>query len=375
MAKSPYITYSRALKKLAAPKLAQSDQSLTELVDGVAHELNDNIAVALGHVQLLKLKNKDENVTERLNRIEKSMFKCGEVIRAIQEYAGRTNLKAETTISISEALLAALEFDETNWREAASQKNLTIVSIIEKGKSTVNADESDLKTAISHLIQNAVDASPNKGTIEIRVKSGEGLTFLSVTDDGDGMSDNIKCKIYEPFFSTKKSKGSGLGLTIVQSIVARCGGSLGFNDHHPSGTIFTLSFPLVSKAEAGTDDRENETAEKRILIVDDDEEVRNVLSDMLEIEGIRAENCSDACSAMELLEKASFNMMITDLGMPGMSGYELAQYVREKYKDIEVVLLTGWGNSLKKDGKKIEGVRAIISKPFRLNDVLELVRN
>ena len=375
MTKSQYRTDSRVIRKLTRPESAQIEQSLSELVDGVAHELNNNVAVALGHVQLLKLKNKDDNITEGLNRIEKSMFKCGEVIKAIRSYAGRPNLKTETTIAISESLMAALELDETSWKETGSQKNLTIVSIIEEGSRTINSDGGDLITALSHLIHNAVEASPKNGTIEIKVREEGDLALLSIADKGDGISDNLKLKIYEPFFTTKKSKISGLGLTIVQSIVARWGGRIGFSDNHPSGTIFTVSFPLAIDRTADGKNAKKKAAEKRILIVDDDEEVRNVLGDMLAIEGVRAENCSNAYSALQLLEKGAFNMVITDLGMPGMSGYDLAEYVREKYKDVEIVLLTGWGNSLKKDGKEVKGVRAIISKPFRLNDVLELVRN
>ncbi len=375
MTKSSFLADTRTIKKVTAPKPVSQDQCLTELVDGVAHELNNNIAVALGHVQLLKLENHDEKVAERFKRIEKSMFKCGEIIKSIQEYVGRPNLKSESAVSISEVLIAAMEFDGTSWKETASQKNLTIVAIIEKGRIAVNADESDLITAISQLIHNAVEASPKKGTIEFKVKAVGDLALLSIADEGDGIGNKIKFKIYEPFFSTKKSKGSGLGLTIVQSIVARWGGRIGFSENRPTGTIFKISFPLAAQTDAADENSKCKTAERRILIVDDDEEVRNVLADMLEIEGFRAEKCADAYSAMGLLEKGTFNMMITDLGMPGMSGYDLAEYAREKYKGIEIILLTGWGNSLKKDDKKLKGVRAVISKPFRLQEVLELVRN
>ncbi len=375
MTKSISQADSRVIRTLIPADSALNYQSLAELVDGVAHELNNNIAVALGHVQLLKLKNKDENVTEGLNRIEKSIFKCGELIKAIQEYAGGPNLKTETPVAISDSLVAALGLDETSWKENASKKNLTIVSIIEEECGTINSDKSDLITAISHLIHNAVDASPNNGTIEITVRDKEDLAQLSISDKGNGISDKLKLKIYEPFVSTKKSKVSGLGLTIVQSIVARWGGRIGFSNSIASGTTFTVSFPLISNKNEVDKVAGKKAAEKRILIVDDDEEIRNVLGDMLKIEGFQAENCSNAYSAMELLENAHFDMVITDLGMPGMSGYDLADYVREKYKDTEIVLLTGWGNSLKRDGKELKGIKAIISKPFRLNDVLELVRN
>ncbi len=374
MAKSSFITSSGTKNQMAAVKPAQRDQSLSELVDGVAHDLNNNIAVALGYVQLLKLKNKEGNVTEGLTRIEKSLFKCGEVIKALQEHSAQASLNLEATIDLQDVLLAALDIDETGWKEFVFSKKLNIKSAGAQNNIFVRGNKKDLVTAISHLIHNAVDASPRKGTVEIKVGSDKELAYVAVADKGKGIRESVKAKIYEPFFSTKKTKGSGLGLTIVQSIVSRSGGRIGFDDNHPAGTIFTVSFPMVAGADEVLIEEAGMVSGKRILIVDDDEEVRNVLHDMLGIEGFQSEVCSDATGAMELLEKGTFNLMITDLGMPGMSGYDLAEYVRDRYKEIEIVLMTGWGNSFKNDRKKISGVRAVIAKPFHLNEILQLVR-
>jgi len=377
MSRSPFRPASRIVKKSTTSKPHYKDAALAELIDGVAHELNNSMAIALGHVQLLKLKNKDESVKEGLNRIEKSLFKCGGIIRAIQEYTGQPNAEVESAVSLSEVLTDALEFDETNWKETAATKNLTIFSFIPTADCSVNADQDDLVIAISHLIHNAVDTSPKNGSIEININVQDELANLTIADKGKGIKEELRKRIFEPFFSTKKTKGSGLGLTIVQSIVSRFGGRMGFASNAPNGTIFTISFPLVEPVvteNSSTISLKKET-EKRILIVDDDAEVRNVLNDMLLIEGHRAENCADAYGALEMLEKGSFTMMITDLGLPGMSGYDLAEHVRDKYKDIEIVLLTGWGNNIKKDGRKLEGVKAVIPKPFRLNQVLDLVRS
>ncbi len=368
---------SQIIKKTTAPKVPDKGAILADLIEGVAHDLNNNMAIALGHVQLLKLKNKDESLTEALNRIEKSMFKCGDMIKAIQKYAGQANAEAEFIVNLSEVLKIALESDETNWKEAAAKKNLTIIPIIKTAECSVKADLHDLVTALSHLILNAVEASPKNGAIEAKISVQDELAGLSIADCGRGIDEKLKLKICEPFFSTKKTEGAGLGLTIVQSIVSRYGGRIGFAPNSPKGTIFTLNFPLAEQEETENlrTISEKERTEKRILVVDDEVEVRNVLNDMLLLEGYRAENCSDAYVAMEMLEKGSFNILITDLGLPGMSGYDLAEHVHNNYKYIEIILLTGWGNSLKKGAGKLKGVKAIISKPFRLNQVLDLVRS
>lgn len=356
---------------------SEKQSGLIELIEGVAHELNNNLAIALGHVQLLKLKITDASLAEGLNRIEKSMFKCGGVIKAIREYAGGPFQVTGRIVSMAKVLKDALDTDETGWKDAAVKKNLTIVISGEYDRDTIKAEAMDLVTALSQLLHNAVDASPKNGRIEISIGTRGELITLSIADQGKGISENHKVKIYEPFFTTKKEKGAGLGLTIVQSIASRFGGRTGFAPNSPKGTKFSISFPL---AEATVADELLESVEDkkggmRILIVDDDIEVRNVLSDMLLLEGFKADISTDAYNAMEMLEKGRFDMMITDLGMPGMSGYDLAEHVRDKHKDIQIVLMTGWGNSFNQKAKKIKGIKAVIAKPFHLNQILDLVRN
>jgi CheY-like chemotaxis protein len=222
-----------------------------------------------------------------------------------------------------------------------------------------------------------VDASSGGGKIDIGCGQRNGKATISVADHGSGIAEDLKTKIYEPFFTTKKRKGAGLGLTIVQSIVSRFGGGVNFRGNKPTGTVFTVSFPLAEsvKVADNTNSEKEDSLKRRILIVDDDDEIRKVLSEILSIEGYVAEDCPDAYSAMEILEKRTYRMVITDLGMPGMSGYDLAEYIHDKYKSIDIVLLTGWGTSLKKGGKELRGVKAVLSKPFRLAQVLDLVRN
>lgn len=355
-------------------KLDNQDFGLAEVIKKAAYELNSSLAIALGQVQLLKLKNKESSATEGLNRLEKSLYKCAGVIETIQEYSGQTVVATRAITNLSEVLKHTLESEKTSWKDAASQKNLTLVSVIESDQCTVRAEEMDLVQAVSHLVHKAVKASPRNCSIDIRVGLTDELATLSIADCGKGISKEKT--MYDPSFKKQYTKGAEPGMTTVRSIMSRFGGRLEFAPNSPKGTIVTISIPQIqdrlrndywkSRKERGTD--------KRILIVDDDAEVRNVLCDMLMIEGFRAETSPDAYSALELLEKGNYSLMITDLGMPGMSGLDLAEHAREKYKSLEIVLLTGWYNSLEKQGRKLPRVKAVISKPFRLNQILDLVR-
>lgn len=364
-------------EKLPKTIIQKNNPALTELIEGVAHELNNIVAIVLGNVQLIKLKNHDESVTEGLDRIEKSIIKSSGLIKAIQQYAGNNEHTSKSIINFSEALITAMEFDETSWKEEASEKDLTIHTTIQYKDCPINADMQELVSAISHLLHNAIEASPKNGTIGVSINVFDNMAVLAIADSGTGIAESIKLKIYEPFFSTKGTKGSGLGLTIVQSIVSRYGGRVGFSENKTGGTLFTVSFPVKGPVDSDSVDETkiDDKEIQRILIVDDDDEIRNVLMEMLLIEGFYPEHCPDAYCAMELLEKSKYDMIITDLGMPGMSGYDLAEYVQDKYENIQIVLLTGWGSSINKLGKNLKGVKAVLSKPFRLNQVLDLVRN
>lgn len=366
---------------LKSASLMSADKSPRELLPlladtiiGVSHELNNCIGIVLGNVQLLRLKDDHTESEENYNRIEKSLYHGASLIRQVQKFAEKTGRTSATSIEMSKLVSKAVETDESDWKTLASEKNLTLLTDLPECKLFVQADERDLITAISQLIKNAVEHAPPDSEVSIILRIEGTRCKVIVADSGQGIPEAFRHKIYEPFYSSKQEAGAGLGLTVVQSIALRHGGRVNFSSNKEKGTKFTLSFPLER-----IDDERIPTVDSyksqisHVLVVDDDKEICRVLCDILQLEGIETTACLSAYAALEAMQESTFQLVITDWAMPGMSGYELIAEIQSNYPNVQVALITGWGNELIEKQNQLSGLKAVIPKPFGLNDILSLV--
>jgi len=347
---------------------------LADTIIGVSHELNNCIGIVLGNVQLLRLRHVHTESEENYNRIEKSLYHGASLIRQVQKFAEKSGKTPATSLEMSELVSKAVETDESDWKTLASGKNLTLLTDLPECKLFVKADGRDLITAISQLIINAVEHAPPDSEVTIILRIEGTLCKVIVADSGQGIPAAFRLKIYEPFYSSKQEAGAGLGLTVVQSIALRHGGRVNFSSNEENGTKFTLSFPLER-----IDDERIPAADSykcrisQVLVVDDDREICRVLCDILNLEGIETTACLSAYAALEAMQESTFQLVITDWAMPGMSGYELIAEIQGNYPDVQVALITGWGHELVEKQNQLSGLKAVIAKPFALNDILELV--
>jgi two-component system cell cycle sensor histidine kinase/response regulator CckA len=232
---------------------------------------------------------------------------------------------------------------------------------------------------IDRIVQNAVEYAPVQSTVRVLLTAGEKQSTISVSDSGPGIPEGIQKKVFYPFFTTKSERGAGLGLAIVYGIVGRLGGKVTFECHEGAGTVFQVS--LNRDRGAGFKERSDSTRkvtkmEKlRVLVVDDDEQIREVLSDMLSMDGHTTTACPDGYAAIKSLETERFDVMITDLGMPGMSGLDLAGHAHEQYPKMPIAMITGWGMQLNHDEIAMKGILAVLPKPFHMKDVKALVQD
>ncbi len=366
---------------LKSESLLSTDKSPRELLPlladtiiGVSHELNNCIGIVLGNVQLLRLKDDHTESEENYNRIEKSLYHGASLIRQVQKFAEKSGKTPATSLEMSKLVSKAVETDESDWKTLASEKNLTLLTDLPECKLFVKADARDLITAISQLINNAVEHAPPDSEVSIILRIEGTRCKVIVADSGQGIPAAFRHKIYEPFYSSKQEAGAGLGLTVVQSIALRHGGRVNFSSNKENGTKFTLSFPLER-----IDDERIQTADSykcrisQVLVVDDDREICRVLCDILRLEGIETTACLSAYAALEAMQESTFQLVITDWAMPGMSGCELIAEIQSNYPDVQVALITGWGHELVEKQNQLSGLKAVIPKPFGLNDILKLV--
>lgn len=366
----------KAVEKSSA-KMAdlETTAALADMTSGVAHEFNNIIGGVVGRIQLIKLKLKDENLKSELDKIESMVMEGARTVKRIQEYTTGAKFKDLAPISLSRVVKDVLIAPRSNWKLKAASRDIDIVTNIAVSEGTVNGSAEDLIDVIGKLIENAVDFSPIGSEVEVSLTDSKNSYKLTVSDQGPGIPSNNKTRIFYPFFTTKSDRLSGLGLSIVHGIITRHGGSIKVLDNSPKGSIFEIQIPKAEVTKDETDITRTSKVQEflNILVVDDDDQIREVLRDILLMHGHTLTTCADGISALKEFKKQKFDLMITDLGMPGMSGMELAEQVHKDYPDLPIAMITGWGTQLDPEQVKENGILSVLSKPFHLKEIKELI--
>jgi len=190
--------------------------------------------------------------------------------------------------------------------------------------------------------------------------------LLYFTDTGHGIPDKIKINVFDPFFTTKGPKASGLGLSTSYGVIKRHKGDMKVESIKRKGTTFTITIPVPSEIPSEKErlkDSEKVSSQK-ILVIDDEEGVRDVLARILGDEGHRVSLAETGKKGLDKFKQGDFDLVLTDLGMPDMSGWELAKRIKKINPSLPVGLITGWAVPLTKEKMKEKGVDFVLSKPF-----------
>jgi signal transduction histidine kinase len=352
-------------------------RALGEMSGGVAHDFNNILGAILGRAQLLLEKVKDARTRKGIEVIEKAALDGAETVRRIQEF---TRIKADKSsfipIDLNEIVRDAIEYTKTRWENKAKSNGIYIKMIFEPGNiPDMMGDPTGLREVITNLIINAIDAMPGGGVIRILTSIKENLAFISVSDNGIGMSSEIKKRTFDPFFTTKGTSGSGLGLSICYGIISRHQGKITVDSREGEGSTFNIELPLNlpggEKPQLVTA-REG-TLSGTILVIEDDEKVRSVLSEILTDSGCNVDEAKSGREGLELFSVGEYDLVITDLGMQGMTGWDVAGEIKKRAPAIPVILITGWGSQISEDELNLHGIDFIISKPFMIDEVKETV--
>jgi CheY-like chemotaxis protein len=190
------------------------------------------------------------------------------------------------------------------------------------------------------------------------------------------MSEDVRRRAFDPFFTTKGARGTGLGLSVVYGIVSRHGGRVRIDSRENLGTTVTVNLPVFQGDTAVRPPEPGpvETGSARILVVDDEEELANMLADILRLDGKHVpEVVTNAQAALERLASDPPDLVFTDLGMPVVSGWELAAQARTLHPGLPVILVTGWGHQLDPDRVRESGVVGVVAKPYRIADIRKAI--
>jgi len=357
--------------------------ALGELASGVAHDFNNTLAGILGRAQLLLETSDPAKIESGLNIIIKTAKDGAKTVRRIQDFARQRRDHDFQPVDVRQLLVDVAEITRPRWKNRAEAANVYIaLDLLCTDGVVVMGDESELREVLVNLVFNAVDAMPQGGTLMMSAKEVKDAVEISVHDTGIGMSEETRLRIFDPFFTTKDELGMGLGLAVSYGIIRRHEGTVEVASQVGVGTTFRLRFPMAKYRGKEpmivglplTDSRPLQSSPTRILVVDDEEYVRDLLHDVLEQQGCEAVVARGGYQALSLFEKGEFDAVFTDVGMPGMNGWELSRILRQRNPGMPIAIITGWGEAVGSQEREAARVDWVMTKPFDTSQVVEIAR-
>ncbi len=371
---------------------AQKMEAIGTLAGGIAHDFNNILAGISGYVELAMMKASNQpEIRGYLSQIEKAAERAKELVRQILTFSRHSDAEKEPQ-DIAKIIDEALRL-----LRSTLPSSIVIKTYI-KPANPVLAELTDVHQIVMNLCTNAYHAMKETGgTLKIglwqqklagRKAGNAGVTpgvyvVLRVEDTGIGIKEEIISKIFEPYFTTKgKEEGTGLGLAVVHGIVKALKGAINVDSDLGKGTRFTVYLPALAHADAPVQKGNGEDIEefihgdgRRIMFVDDEEMICEIFEAMLKQWGFSVDVFQDGTSALDAMEKepGRWDLLITDMTMPGLNGAELIWKVRRIRPDIHVILCTGYSDMLTDEVIDGLALSAFLQKPVRRADIMAAI--
>jgi GAF domain-containing protein/anti-sigma regulatory factor (Ser/Thr protein kinase) len=378
-----YEERTRALGELGAAQdqLVRTEKlrALGEMASGVAHDFNNLLASILGRTQLLLERVQDVKLRQWLKVVERAALDGARTVRRLQDFTGIRRDQPAVAVDLNQIVQQVLETTESIWRQDGRWRGVEIGVETDLAPSLprVAGDPAELREAFTNLVLNAVDAMPEGGTLTLRTALAEGERVLvEVRDTGTGIPEHIREKIFDPFFTTKGPKGTGLGLSMAYGILQRHSGRITVESEEGRGTVFRLVFPATTSEPAAEGaplpaPPAGTPATLRCLVVDDEEEVAEVVSDILTTAGHTTVVARSGQEGVERLAGERFDVVFTDLAMPGLTGWQVARAVKDRAPEVPVVLMSGFGVEVAPEDLRTHGVDLVLAKPLQIHEVMQ----
>ena len=353
-------------------------RALGQMAGGLAHDFNNILVGILGYADmaLLDLAENPERVRGDLQCIVAGANDAAEAVRRLQSLYRRSDDTSDLTpVQLDDVVSVALALTRPRWKDQTQVHGVTIhVETRLRAPPLVLGNASELRRVVLNLIINAVEAMPEGGALTVSTGQNEEYSFISVRDTGIGMTAEQRTRVFEAFYTTKK--GSGLGLTVSLNIAERHGGEILVESTLGEGSAFIVRIPVlrdskrVVEREASYVDASTLPWEGlRVLVVDDEAAVRSLLARFLEREGQVVTTVDSGRECLTVLESESFDLLITDLGMPDVSGHQVARRAHELHPEMAVILTTGWGETITPEQLRDLKALGLLPKPFTHADL------
>jgi PAS domain S-box-containing protein len=327
-------------------RVAQKMESIGQLTGGMAHDFNNLLAIIVGNLDLLVPEVPGETGARRLQVAIGAAQRGVGLVKSLLALASKQPLLPAVV-----ELSSLVERITPLLRHALGQRVRFEVQLPETAVY-VKVDEAGLEAVLLNLSVNARDAMPKGGDLVLRVRAAQGLAYMAITDNGTGMPAAVLKRATEPFFTTKeRGHGTGLGLSMVAGFAKQSGGSMTIESTEGLGTTIEIALPQVLapapalpvQAIAPVAPAPAGTGPWRILVVDDEPEIASLVRDWLKQDGHTVVLAKNAADALTLLSIRAFDIMLTDIMMPGeLDGIQLADRVQGAYPAVRILLMSGY---------------------------------
>lgn len=367
---------------------AQRIDSIGNLAGGVAHDFNNILTSILGSTSIMKRKMKRDDQWYRfVDIVETAARRGASLTRQLLTFARKSTIEFRPVV-VNDIIEETLRLFERS-----IDKTISIRRELTDEVCIISGDDGQLQQSFLNLLINARDAMPEGGVVTVQsakvhleedrdanpeFRKGE-YVAVSITDTGVGMDSHVQQHIFEPFFTTKdQGKGTGLGLSVVYGVVNSHNGFISVRSEPNHGSQFTLHFPLVPVTEGirrHVRPSKLERGNESVLVIDDEKNVADVISGMLESLGYQTTVVDSGRKAINLYKKKRrFDIVILDINMPNMSGKETFARLKEIEPNVRVIISTGYSNRAMEDIPWRNAVEAFLQKPYQIEELSKTMR-
>ncbi len=370
---------------------SQKIQSIGTLAGGIAHDFNNILGIIIGYSSFLERGSEDKKkIMESSASITKAAERGAALVRQILTFARRTDVSFQP-LNLPDFIIELIPLLEETF-----PKVIKIRKIIEGNIPVIIADYTQMHQSLLNLCLNARDAMPSGGTLDIKLStvenaivkkhfitaSAERYVCISVSDTGVGMNADTRNRIFDPFFTTKeKGKGTGLGLSVVYGVMQTHHGFVDVESVEGKGSTFSLFLPVPSdleldRGQAGIKNSDIPGGTETILLVEDEELLRNMLRELLESKGYIIHAAVDGLEAVEFYKahQNKIDLVLTDMGLPKMTGVEAFGKLKEINPNVKVLLASGFFEPNIKSELYKTGIKGFLQKPYKPEEVLLKIR-
>ena len=322
-------------------------RALGEMANGIAHDFNSSLSPVLGYAELAaSTPDLPDDVRKWLDCIQTGARDAAAVVERLREfYRPETAGASVAAVNLHDVLRQIPELTRPKWQDEAQRagRSIEFASQVED-EMIVLGSASELRELFTNLVFNAVDAMPSGGQITLSARATAGFASVEVADTGVGMTEQVASRCFEPFFTTTKTEGTGLGLSVCHGIIQRHGGRIEIDTEPGRGTTFHILLPLAERAASAVpEEMSSSLPSHRVLYIDDDPRLRELVFTLLGQLGQQVDLADDGATGLEMVQANDYDVVLTDLGMPEIDGCDVTRTVRSVCPGIPVIMVTGWG--------------------------------